>query len=141
MPSVEDQADIYALAYKGVTERFQYHLQAMSKITGRKEFGIVVCDHRGVKDDNALRAQHQKLLHSTGRFISEYKNIVESLFLAPSHQSIGIQLADLVAGAVWRKYERDDDEWFRLVEPTLRRSDTGILEGYGIVKMPKYNWV
>jgi Protein of unknown function (DUF3800) len=72
--------------------------------------------------------------------ISQYGNLVESLFLAPSHISIGVQLADMVAGAIWRKYERDDSDWYNFVEPTLRRSKTGVIEGYGIVKMPKSGW-
>ena len=139
--SVNTQEDLYELGYKGVTERFQYFLQDVSKSSGRKEFGIIVADHRGPADDRSLRKEHQKLLHSTGSFISDYKNLIESLFLTPSHMSIGVQLADMVAGAVWRKYERDDDQWYNAVEPTLRRSATGVIDGYGIVKMPKKNWI
>lgn len=122
MQSVNTQEDIYSLAYKGVTERFQYYLQDLSKASARKEYGIIVYDHRGPADDKALRGEHQKLTYSTGQFISKYENLVETLFLAPSHISIGVQLADMVAGAIWRKYERDDEEWFNHVEPTLRRS-------------------
>ena len=55
--------------------------------------------------------------------------------------SIGIQLADMVAGAVWRKFERGDDRWYKLVEPTLRRSRTGNVNGYGIIKVPREGWV
>jgi hypothetical protein len=139
--SVNCQEDVYALAYKGVTERFQYYLQDLSKASGRKEYGIIVCDQRGSKDDTSLRAEHQKLLYSTGSFISRYENLVEGVFLTPSHLSIGIQLADMVAGAIWRKFERDDSEWFDYVEPTLRRSSSGVVDGYGIVRMPKSGWV
>lgn len=140
MPSVVCQDDIYGLAYKGVTERFQYYLQGLSKETGRKEYGIIVCDQRSKKDDSNLIAEHQKLMHSTGRFISKYPNLIETVFLSPSHISIGVQLADMVAGAIWRNYERGDDEWFKLVEPTLRRNEHGVIEGFGIIKMPKNGW-
>lgn len=140
MQSVTCQEDVYSLAYKGVTERFQYYLQDISKITGRKEFGIIVSDHRGKKDDKALIAEHQKLLHSTGQFISKYDNLIETLFLTPSNLSIGVQLADMVAGAIWRNFERSDSEWFGFVEPTLRRSAGGVTDGYGIIKMPKRGW-
>ncbi len=141
MDSITDQADIYGLAYKGVSERFQYHLQDLSKLSGRKELGIIVSDHRGPKDDTALRAQHQKLIHSTGKFISTYTNIVETLFFAPSHLSVGVQLADMISGAVWRKYERNDAEWYDFVEPTMRKNTKGVVEGYGLIKMPKNGWV
>ena len=140
LPATTCQADLYALAYKGVTERFQYYLQDLSKTTGRKEYGIIVCDQRGPADDRALRGEHQKLVYSSGQNISNYKNLIETLFLSPSHLSIGIQLADMVAGAVWRRYERDDDEWYNFVEPTLRRSKEGKVDGFGIVKMPKIGW-
>ncbi len=141
MPSVTCQDDVYALAYKGITERFQYFLQDLSKNSGRKEFGLIVCDQRSRKDDSTLIAEHQKLVHSTGQFISKYNNLVETVFLVPSHISIGIQLADMVAGAIWRYFERGDDEWFKFVEPTLRRSPSGSTAGFGLIKMPKNGWV
>jgi len=139
LPHVEDQGDIYHLAYKAVTERFQFHLQDISA-PGRRELGIVVCDHRGTQDDKRLRAHHEKLLHSGAEFVANYKNLVEGLFLQPSNLSIGIQIADLVAGAVWRAYQKQDTQWFDLVKPTLRRSHTGEVNGYGLVKVPKFNW-
>jgi len=100
----------------------------------------VVADHRGVEDDQRFRLHHQKLLYSSAEFISRYRNLVESLFVQPSNLSVGIQLADMVAGAVWRKFERGDDRWYGLLEPSLRRSSTGVLEGYGLVKSPKQGW-
>lgn len=141
MPSVTSQDDIYNLAYKGASERFQYYLQDVSKVVGRKEYGIVVADHRGAQDDKELRGHHQKLLHSTGEFISKYQNLIEGLFLEPSHLSVGIQLADLVAGAVWRKFERGDDRWYQHLESSLRRNADGVVDGYGIIKMPKKGWI
>lgn len=140
MPSINAPQDIYSLAYKGLTERFQYHLQDLSRDLGSKQFGIVVADHRGRDDDTILRQVHQKLLHSKGEFISTYDNFVEGLFLTPSHLSVGIQLADIVAGAFWRRFERADDTWFNHLEPSLRRSGAGVIEGYGLVKLPKATW-
>lgn len=140
MPSVNEQQDIYHLGYKGVTERFQYHLQDLSRDLGEKQSGIIVADHRGSNDDKLLRQVHQKLLHSKGEFISSYGNLIEGLFLEPSHFSVGIQLADLAAGAVWRKFERGDKTWFEKLEPTFRRSPAGAIEGYGLVKSPKRGW-
>lgn len=140
MASVNGPQDIYHLAYKGVTERFQYHLQEMSREIGTKQLGIVVSDHRGRDDDKVLRGVHQKLLHSKGDFISFYDNFIEGLFLTPSHHSIGIQLADLVAGAVWRRFERQDDRSFEALKPSLRTDRTGAIEGYGIIKSPKAGW-
>jgi hypothetical protein len=141
MPSVAGPEDIYQLTYKTVSERFQYYLQDLSSVVGRKEFGIVVGDHRGAQDDQRLRRHHQMLLHSSARCVSRYDHLVEGLFLEPSNFSIGIQLADMVSGAVWRKYERDDDRWYQAVEASFRRSPSGRLDGYGIVKVPKRGWI
>ena len=138
--SVTGQDDIYHLTYKVVTERFQYFLQGRST-RAHTEFGIIVCDHRGSGEDKRLRAHHQMLVHATGGFTSDYKNMIESLFLQPSHQSIGIQLADIVAGAVWRNYERNDDRFFKMAEPSFRKSRAGQILGYGIVKVPKLGWI
>lgn len=141
MPSVNDQQGVYNLTFKVLTERFQYYLQDLSKEMGRDEYGLIICDHRGGSDDKRLRAHHQMLVHSTAAFTSSYPNLVESLLLQPSNLSIGVQFADMIAGAVWRKFERGDDKWFALIEPTLRRSGTGKVDGYGLIKVPKQTWV
>lgn len=140
MQSINTQDDLYHATYKPMTERFQYHLQDLTKSMGRKEYGIIIADHRGQKDDKRLRGHHQRLLHSTGEFVSKYDNLIEGLFLEPSHLSVGIQLADLIAGAVWRKFERQDSRWYDLLEASLRRGPNGEVEGYGIIKMPKRGW-
>jgi len=140
MASVKTPDEIYMLTYKAITERMQYFLQDLSRETGRKEFGLVVCDHRGKQDDKLLRAYHQKLLYSSAEFVSIYGNLVESMFLQPSNLSIGIQLADMIAGGVWRKFERNDDRSYSMLEPSLRRSRNGNVDGFGIIKVPKKGW-
>jgi len=141
MASINTQDDVYHATFKPVTERFQYHLQDVSKITGRKEFGIVVGDHRGASDDKRLRAHHEKLLHSSSGNTSKYANLIEGLFIHPSNLSIGIQLADMVAGAVWRKYERNDDKYYQLLKPSLRKSAAGKELGFGVVHFPTNGFV
>ena len=76
--SIVNQDDIYHLTYKTVSERFQYYLQDLSGQVGRKEFGIIVGDHRGKQDDKRLRRHHQMLLHSSAEFTSNYENLIES---------------------------------------------------------------
>jgi hypothetical protein len=141
MASVNTQDDIYHGTFKPVTERFQYHLQDVSKISGVKQFGIVVGDHRGPGDDKRLRTHHEKLLHSASGFTSKYANLVEGLFIHPSNLSVGIQLADMVAGAVWRKFERNDNRFYKMLEPSLRKSPAGVIEGFGLIKYPTSGFV
>jgi hypothetical protein len=140
MPSVNDQQAIYNLTFKVMTERFQYYLQDVSRQNHRPEYGMIISDHRGSDDDKRLRAHHQMLINSTAAFTSDYPNLIESLLLQPSNLSVGIQFADLVAGAIWRRFERGDENWFEKMQSTLRRSRTGVIDGYGLIKVPKAGW-
>jgi hypothetical protein len=140
MPSVTCSDDLYHYTYKPLSERFQYHLQDLSRTVGRTEMGIIVADHRGAKADAHFRRAHERLVRPDTEFTANYQNLVESLFFQPSDISVGVQLADLVAGAVWRKFEKGDDFCYRQLEPSLRRSPTGIVDGHGIVKFPKGTW-
>jgi Protein of unknown function (DUF3800) len=136
--NLNSQDDLYHATYKPLTERFQYFLQDFGRSCGRKEFGIVVSDHRGTRDDKRLRQHHDKLLHSSSEFTSRYPNLIESLFLQPSNLSVGIQLADMIAGAVWRKFQRGDDRWFNLIEQSFRKAPDGRVDGSGVVRFPKH---
>lgn len=138
--SVKTSDDLYQGTYKPVTERFQYYLQDAST-SSHKQLGIVVSDHRGPRDDKLLRRHHQKLLYSGSEFSSRYENLVESLFVQPSNMSVGVQLADMVAGAVWRKFEKGDSRFFDMAEASFRKSRSGTVEGFGLVKYPKDGWV
>lgn len=138
--SIQDRADLYEATYKPVSERFQYHLQALSRQLGQREYGIVVSDHRGSDDDKRLRRHHERLLAGNSAFTSDYRNLVESIFFQPSDLSVGIQFADMAAGAVWRRFEREDSTWFDRLEPSFRRSGAGQIAGYGLVKFPKAGW-
>jgi hypothetical protein len=139
-PTINTRDDLYEFTYKPVSERFQYHLQDLSRQVGRSELGIVVSDHRGQEDDKRFRAHHESLLRGSGDFISKYANLVESLFFVPSDLSVGIQLADMVAGPIWRRYEVGDAKWFEVLKPSIRCSNDGNIDGYGIVKFPKKTW-
>ncbi len=141
MPSIGNRHDLYHFTYKPLSERFQYYLQDLSRTVGRTETGIIVADHRGATDDERFRGAHERLLYSGGDFCSNYANLVESLFFQPSVLSVGVQLADMVAGAVWRKYEKGDDYWYKALEPSLRKAPDGRVDGYGIVKFPKGTWI
>ena len=50
---------------------------------------------------------------------------IETIFLTPSHNSVGIQLADMVAGAIGRKFNSGDTLYYDQIEPSFRRSSAG----------------
>lgn len=138
--NVNVQEDIYFRTYKVVTERLQYFLQEVTAASGRHTSGIIVADHRNGHEDNRMREQHERLVRETGKYTSTYGNFIESIFLSPSHMSIGIQLADMVAGAVWRFHEHGDDKWLNAIRPSFRRSPAGAIDGYGVMRFPKAGW-
>jgi Protein of unknown function (DUF3800) len=137
LPYITTPDDLYWYTYKQITERFQYYLQDISKISGQNINGIIVCDHRAPKDDKRLQELHSKLLLGSKDAHSNFSNLIEGVFIAPSHLSIGIQFADLVAGAILRKYKDNDERFFKQIESTFRKSEKGITKGYGIVDFPK----
>lgn len=127
--------DLYWFAYKRLTERFQYYLQDLSREAGGKMNGIVICDHRERRQDTRLQTMHYKMMHSEEDFTSRFGNILEGVFIVPSHFSTGIQLADMIAGGVYRWFGKEDDRFYRQFESRIRASSSGRVEGYGIVKL------
>lgn len=133
---VADRDALYEATYRQVSERFQYHLRDVSKQRGERQLGMIVCDHRSVHDDARLRNHHEELLLARTKRQGTYPDLVEGLFLQSSHLSVGIQLADMIAGAVWRKYEKNDARWFEEIKPIFRRR-AGLIDGAGLVRFPK----
>jgi hypothetical protein len=140
LPYVNTADDLYWYSYKQLTERFQYYLQDLERTVGQRVNGIVICDHRAPQDDERLRELHHRLLVGDRENFARYSNLIEGLFIAPSHLSVGIQLADMVAGAVFRKFNAQDERFFSQIEGSFRRSPTGKVEGYGIVQFPSRGW-
>lgn len=137
LPYVNSPDELYWFAYKTMTERFQYYLQDISRIAGQRINGIIVCDHRGPNDDRRLQELHAKLLLGQHVAHSSYANLVEGVFIAPSHLSIGIQFADMVGGAVLRKFKANDARFFDQIADTFRKSESGSTDGCGLIRFPK----
>ncbi len=137
---VNSQGDLYFRTYKPVTERFQYLLQDITRTSGRDSFGLIVADHRGRGDDDRMRQQHERLVREAGPHTSNYSSFVESLFFSPSHMSVGIQLVDMIAGAIWRAQTHNDRTWYDKLRPSFRSSPTGQIDGFGIARFPKAGW-
>jgi hypothetical protein len=133
---VQTPADIYHYCYKAISERLQYHLQDLGRTVGEKQLGIVVADPRGKTQDDELRKEHHRLIDQTSPTISNYDNIIDSIFFTPSHLSEGIQFADMVAGAVGRALINKESTYARQLKPSFRRSGSGRIRGFGFVWFP-----
>lgn len=125
----------YRHALKSLSERFQYFLQDQSRDTAVHHTGLLVCDARERRKDQRLVEAMNDLMMG-GLYVSSYDNIVEGLFMADSRLSTGVQLADIVGGAIWRKEARGDSTWYDVIEPRIRRNPkTGLIAGGGIVRI------
>lgn len=129
--SVSNQQQLYHFAYKPLSERFQYFLQ------DQKSLGITICDHRGRDNDRLFRAHHDTLTNGAGGVISGYNRFVEGLFLQDSCHSIGIQLADFVAGSIHRAYSTTDGELAGILKSRIRRKPDGSIAGHGLIHHPR----
>ena len=136
LPYIKNSNDLYWYSYKQVVERFQYYLQDLSRDSGVEFNGLVIIDNRLSCDDDRLRTLHHKLMLVNREHYSNFNNLIEGLFIAPSHLSVGVQFADLVSGAVFRKFEKDDDKYYNQIKNSIRNRD-GNINGYGIVEFPK----
>jgi extradiol dioxygenase family protein len=136
-PSIKDEDGLYHRAYKVLTERFQYFCQDIARTSGQRINGLIVCDNRNSREDVRLRNFHQSLIAGDNNFTSKYQNIIEGLFIAPSHYSVGIQFADMVAGAIFRRMEANDTRFSEIIKPLIRTGPGGKMEGFGLIKIPK----
>lgn len=137
---VNTEEDLYNYTYKCVSERFQYFLQDISRSAGSTHHGIIVADHRGRQQDEGFRRHHHNLVDQAGVFTANYENLIETIFLTPSHLSVGIQLADMVAGAVGRRFNSNDETFYNHILPSFRSRPNGNIDGYGLVKFPTVGW-
>lgn len=141
LPTITDAEKLYNHTYKPVSERFQYHLQGLSRTVGDTQLGLVVADHRGRKQDDGFRVNHSDMVDRENAYVSNYSNFVECIFLTPSHMSIGVQMADMVAGAIGRAFNQGDTQYFDMLKPAFRCKPNGSIDGYGLVKFPTRGWV
>lgn len=132
---INSDDDLYWFAYKRLIERFQYYLQDLSREAGSKMNGIAICDHRERRQDKRLQNMHFRMMHGKEAHTSHFANILEGVFIVPSHFSTGIQLADMVAGSIYRWFARNDDRFYSQIAGRIRTGPNGKVDGYGIVKL------
>ncbi len=133
---VVNQRDLYWFSYKQIIERFQYYLQDFARETGQKVYGMVFIDKKSANSDKILKNIQKGLLYVEKRSHSILDNLIEGVSLISSHFSLGAQLADVITGAVYRKFEKKDERYFNKIKNSFRRRGD-IITGYGLINFPK----
>jgi hypothetical protein len=119
---IKKSEHIYEHTLVPAIERFHYFLGA------HNHYGIVIQDQRGYQQDKNLRKFFQKLIKK-GTYWTKFPQIIEGILLTSSKYSIGIQSADFCVGAIFRKYEKGDNTYFKIIRDKFTRRWYGIQKG------------
>lgn len=85
-----------------------------------------------------MRQYHATMTERESAYTSTFKNFVERVMLTDSAHSVGIQLVDLVAGAIGRAFNHEGDKfWIERLRGNIRSHPRKGIDGYGIVHFPK----
>jgi uncharacterized protein DUF3800 len=93
-------------------------------------YGLVVCDEEETEDRKLRQATR------TGSFYVQFSKLIDTISFMPSEESMGVQMADLIAGAFSRYLNSQDPGYVRIIWPKLRSNRAGRVNGFGIKVYP-----
>jgi len=111
-------------------ERVQYEIQNSGSLA------IFVHDSRSNNKDNADIKNIYKSLLLNSKFVKNFENIIDNLFIEDSHLNSGIQISDFIIGAIsgtLRKRQFSENLYKNYLQQKLRKNQTGKVIGFGIV--------
>lgn len=127
--------DPYLLSLDLLVERFAFDV---GNVSGG---GLIVAERRDPTLDHELELAWLNLKIQGTRYQQAKdieKRILAMNLRAKSENIVGLQLADLVVTPIGRHVlGKPSKEDFEIVRSKLRRSRTGIVDGYGLVVLPK----
>ena len=127
------EGDPVEYAFEEICNRFNLFLSRLWRNEGDQQRGLVVMDES--RYEQALQGLARQFREEGTRWGS-LRNMAEVPLFADSNASRLIQIADLLAWAVWRRYEHGDTRYFDLI---VRRFDRegGVLHGLVHRKDPR----
>jgi hypothetical protein len=129
-----DPANPYEIALTFCMERLQRWLKEQGQ-TDRLTH--IVVERRGRTEDQTLELEFLRIKDGQGTFEGAMPNIALK-FMDKKHNSTGLQVADLVAHPIGRHVinPTQKNRAFELIEPKIRRSSSGKIQGYGLKTFP-----
>lgn len=100
---------------------------------------VIFVDPVSKEKDKSLRNAYSDL-YLRGDFIERYSHIKDSLNVEHSHHSVGIQMADFLAGAMYSKlkdYPLGEKIYSEVIRRIIRRGPNKVITGYGIRVVPR----
>ncbi|MBI2652989.1 DUF3800 domain-containing protein [Candidatus Woesearchaeota archaeon] len=143
---------LFYLCYGFIIQRYQYFL------SHNRSYGIVIMDiAEASKEVRDLYYTHKKFMREGVPVkredmklkigeeeisIKDYKkqalkNICENLIFLNDKDNSQLQITDMIAAAMFSKFNRSSDVWYLKVEKIFRCSDDGKIDGYGIKFFPE----
>lgn len=123
--------DLYSVALHLLMERYCMEIY---KSKENLEPTVMIADSRqsinSNKLDKELKIAYLRAKNMGTHFI-EFPNFCENIIFVDSDDFSGIQIADFCAGAIHRKFENEDDEFFNQLKPAIRKHK-GKIYGPGI---------
>lgn len=131
---INNHNDLYAFALNLLMERF---CMEISDRDGRNATtpAIMFTDSRKNDNNNKLDKELQIAYlraKNLGTYYIKFPNFCESLVFIDSSYSSGIQCADFCTGAIHKNFEVNDDKFFNLLMPAIRKNKENNIFGYGI---------
>jgi hypothetical protein len=123
---------LYRMHLETILERTQYEFQRSAK-----NLAVLFCDPVGESCDRELREAFFEISNN-GAFVDSFTNVKDSLNFEYSHHSVGIQLADYLAGSFTGALRGFDDsiQIFKSYAHHIR-SLNGRVFGVGITEIPR----
>ncbi len=110
--------DALEYAFEQICSRFDQFLERNNRRLKKHEIhkkqrGLIVFD-KSTRETRlqSLTREFRRNGHTWGRL----RNFVDVPFFVDSEATRAIQYADMVAYALWRKYEKNDDAFFKVIE-------------------------
>lgn len=122
--------NLYAEAYSVLLERFEYYLE------DKNDLGLVIHDFTSNFDETEkMRRVGRKIIKNGTRW-AKMTNLFETFLFVPSDQSIGVQTADFIVGAVSRWQNAKDEQYLKIIKDKFLRNKRGKIEGAGLKFFP-----
>lgn len=132
--AINNHNDLYAFALNLLMERF---CMEISDRDGRNAVtpAMMFTDSRKNDNNNKLDKELQIAYlraKNLGTYYIKFPNFCESIVFIDSSYSSGIQCADFCAGAIHKNFEANDNRFFNLLLPAIRKNKENKIFGYGI---------
>ena len=130
---IKNHNDLYATALHLLMERCSMQITSRKK-TDNYIPAMIIADSRKNDNNNKLDKELQIAYlraKNMGTHFIKFPNFCESIVFVDSDYYSGIQLADFCAGAIYNKYEKNENQFFDVLKPAIRTYHNSI-KGAGI---------